>query len=167
MKEFINKVILGDCLEIMSLLPDKSIDMILCDLPYGVSSRNSWDNIIPFDILWENYRRVAKENAAIVLTATQPFASQLVMSNFAMFKYDLIWEKNKITGHLNANKMPLRSHEIILVFYDKQPAYNPQKTTGHKPANSFTVNGDNSKIYGKVKVGRTGGIKLIDSLNQC
>ncbi|MFA5600232.1 MAG: hypothetical protein WDA06_06500 [Phenylobacterium sp.] len=124
MKEFINKVILGDCLEIMSLLPDKSIDMILCDLPYGVSSRNSWDNIIPFDILWENYRRVAKENAAIVLTATQPFASQLVMSNFAMFKYDLIWEKNKITGHLNANKMPLRSHEIILVFYDKQPAYN-------------------------------------------
>ena len=133
-----NRIILGDCLTVMKDIDDQSIDMIFCDLPYGVTANNKWDVIIPFEKLWEQYSRITKQNAAIVLTATQPFASQLVMSNLDMFRYDLVWEKNKKTGFLNAKKMPLRSHESILVFYKKLPLYNPQKTTGHKPVNSYT-----------------------------
>lgn len=151
----INKIHLGECLELMKEIPDQSINMILCDLPYG-TSQNKWDIPINLDDLWEQYRRIVKKNAAIVLTAIQPFASQLVVSNFKWFKYDLIWKKNKSSGFLNANKMPLRQHESILVFYQKMPTYNPQKTFGHKPVNSFTKN-KTSTNYGKIKLGLKGG----------
>ncbi len=120
----INKIIQGDCLEIMKSIPDKSVDMILCDLPYG-TTQNKWDEIIPLDFLWVQYKRIIKENGVIVLTASQPFASKLVMSNLSMFKYDLIWDKKRPTGQLNVKKQPLRQHEHILIFYKKQPTYNP------------------------------------------
>jgi site-specific DNA-methyltransferase (adenine-specific) len=128
----LNKIYQMDCLEGMKLISDKSIDAIICDLPYGVTARNKWDVIIPFDPLWEQYERIIKDNGAIVLTATQPFASALVMSNPKLFRYEWIWEKTTPTGFLNAKKMPMRSHENILVFYKKLPTYNPQKTYGHK-----------------------------------
>jgi DNA modification methylase len=154
--EFVDKIILGDCLDLMKKIPDGVVDMVLTDLPYQVTSRNSWDVIIPFEPMWELIGRVAKENAALIFTATQPFASQLIMSNPKWFKFDLIWRKNKVHGHLNAKKMPLRNHEQILVFYRKQPTYNPQKTTGHKPVNSYTHHVDSSN-YGATRYGFSGG----------
>ncbi len=120
---------LGDCLERMSEIPDGSVDMVLCDLPYGTTACK-WDSVIPFESLWEHYRRMCKKNAAIVLTASQPFTSALVMSNTEMFKYELIWEKTKSTGFLDCSYRPMRSHENILVFYSSKPTYNPQKTQG-------------------------------------
>lgn len=119
----------GDCLERMKEIPGGSVDMILCDLPYGTTACK-WDSVIPFEPLWEQYRRIAKKNAAIVLTASQPFTSVLVSSNLKMFKYDWVWRKPKGTGHLNARKMPMRDKEDVLVFYAKQPTYNPQFTEG-------------------------------------
>jgi site-specific DNA-methyltransferase (adenine-specific) len=121
-----------DCLEVMKELPENYIDMVFCDLPYG-TTQNFWDNIIPFDELWEQYNRVVKDNGAIVLTAQQPFTSKLIVSNLSCFRYEWVWEKNKSTGHLNAKKMPMKSHENVCVFYKNLPTYNPQKTTGHKP----------------------------------
>jgi len=152
----LNEIVHGDCLDVMPLIESHSIDMVLCDLPYGTTARNRWDVIIPFDKLWEQYRRICKKDAIIVLTAAQPFASQLIASNPKMFKYDLIWEKNKSSGFLNAKKMPLRSHEHILVFYEKRGIYNPQKTTGHKPVNGFTKHVDSTN-YGITKLGISGG----------
>ena len=107
----------GDCLELMKDIPDASIDMILCDLPYG-TTRNKWDTIIPLEPLWEQYERVIKQNGAIVLFSQQPFTSTLVSSNPALFRYEWIWEKANSTGFLNANKMPLKLHENIAVFYN-------------------------------------------------
>jgi len=124
--DFINKIICGDCLEVMKDIPDKSIDMILCDLPYGTTACK-WDIIIPFKPLWKEYKRIIKDNGAIVLTASQPFTSMLVMSNLEWFKYEWIWEKSRPTRFLLANKLPLLSHENILIFYKNQPIYNPQK----------------------------------------
>jgi site-specific DNA-methyltransferase (adenine-specific) len=124
-----NKIILGNCLDEMSKIPNESIDMILCDLPYG-TTQCKWDTIIPFDELWKQYERIIKSNGAIVLTATQPFTSTLVMSNIKMFRYSLVWEKSKSTGYLNSKKMPMRAHEDILIFYKNLPTYNPQKTIG-------------------------------------
>lgn len=120
-----NKIIQGDCLEVMKDIPDKSIDMILCDLPYGTTACK-WDMIIPFEPLWEQYKRIIKDNGAIVLTASQPFTSALVMSNTKMFRYEWVWEKNKATGHLDSKKKPMKAHENICVFYKNQPTYNPQ-----------------------------------------
>ncbi len=145
-----NQILFGDCLDIMPTLRDESVDMVLADLPYGVT-QNEWDRVIPFDRLWDEYRRVTKRNAAIVLTATQPFAAQLIVSNTAMFRYDLIWRKNKSTGFLNANRMPLRQHEIILVFYRRLPVYHPQKSHGHKPVHSFTKHTSDGTNYGETK----------------
>jgi len=119
-----------DCLNGMKLIDDKSIDMILCDLPYGVTARNKWDIIIPFDKLWEQYKRIIKNNGAIVLNSQQPFTSQLIISNLKMFKYSWIWSKSQVSGFLNAKKQPLREHEDILVFYKKQCTYNPQMIKG-------------------------------------
>jgi site-specific DNA-methyltransferase (adenine-specific) len=119
----------GDCLEKMKLIPDGSVDMVMCDLPYGTTACK-WDSVIPFEPLWAAYKRVCKKNAAIVLTASQPFTSALVMSNLADFKYDWCWRKPKGTGHLNAKKMPMRDKEDILVFYRDQCTYNPQFSTG-------------------------------------
>ena len=130
MKLEINKSYLGDCLEIMPSIDDKSIDLILCDLPFGVT-KNKWDIIIPLDKLWEQYNRIIKDNGAIVLFAQGVFSAQLIMSNTKMYKYDLIYKKsNRTSGFLNANRQPLRNHEQILVFYKKQPTYNPQFTEG-------------------------------------
>jgi site-specific DNA-methyltransferase (adenine-specific) len=114
-----------DCLEGMKRIPDNSIDMILADLPYGTTACK-WDTIIPFEPLWEQYERVIKDNGAIILTASQPFTSALVMSNVKMFKYEWVWIKTKPTGFLNAKKQPLRTYEDICVFYNKQSLYNPQ-----------------------------------------
>lgn len=116
---------LGDCLERMREIPDGSVDMILCDLPYG-TTQNKWDAVIPFEPLWAEYWRVAKQGAAVVLTAAQPFTSALVMSQPKNFKYSWVWQKEAGTGLLNAKKQPLRDHEDVLVFYRSQPTYNPQ-----------------------------------------
>ena len=121
----LNEIIHGDCLEVMRQFPDKSIDMILCDLPYGTTACE-WDTVIPFEPLWEQYERIIKDNGAIVLFGMQPFTSALVMSNPKLFKYDWCWKKPRGTGHLNSNKQPLRDKEDILVFYKRQPTYNPQ-----------------------------------------
>ena len=115
----------GDCLDIMPLIPDKSVQLILCDLPYG-TTQNKWDAVIPFELLWNCYERIIKDNGAIVLTASQPFTSYLVMSNIKLFKYSLVWNKKIVTGFLNSKKQPLRQHEDLLVFYKKQPTYNPE-----------------------------------------
>lgn len=136
----------GDCLEVMKEIEDKSISLILCDLPYGVTARNKWDTIIPFDKLWEQYERIIKDNGAIVLTSQQPFTTSLIMSNPKLFRYTLVWHKTTPTGFLNANKMPLRSHEDIVVFYKKLPTYNPQKTKGHKRKVSKAEHKTNSKM---------------------
>ena len=125
MSEGKKEILLGDCLELMKDIPNGSIDMILCDLPYG-TTQCKWDSIIDLDLLWKQYERVIKDNGAIVLTATQPFSSLLVMSNTKIFKYEWIWQKSHPTGHLNSKRQPLRQHESILVFYKKQSTYNPQ-----------------------------------------
>ena len=115
----------------MKRIPDKQIDMILCDLPYGVTSRNKWDSQLPLVDLWQEYKRIIKDNGAILLFAQGMFTAKLMTSNPEMWRYNLIWEKTQPTGFLNAKRMPLRSHEDICVFYKKLPTYNPQKTTGH------------------------------------
>lgn len=120
----------GDCFELMRDIPDGSVDMILCDLPYGTSACR-WDTIIPFKPLWDEYNRVLKENGACVLFSCQPFTSKLIMSNIKNFRYEWIWHKTQAKGHLNAKKMPMRAHENIEVFYRKPPTYNPQMTHGH------------------------------------
>ena len=126
----LNKIYFEDCLKGMKKIDDKSIDIILCDLPYGVTSRNKLDSIIPFDKLWEQYERIIKDNGAIILTSIQPFTSITVCSNLKLFKYEWIWKKQQETGFLNSKKQPLRNHESILVFYKSQPTYNPQFTQG-------------------------------------
>ncbi|MGN0552005.1 MAG: DNA-methyltransferase [Oscillospiraceae bacterium] len=122
----------GDCLELMKAIPNESVDMILCDLPYGVTSRNQWDCIIPFEQLWEAYHRVVKDNGAIVLNCQQPFTTQLISSNLKEFKYCWVWYKKQTTGFLNAKKQPLRNCEDIAVFYKKQPTYNPEMRKGKR-----------------------------------
>lgn len=124
-------MLLGDCLELMAKIPDGTVDMILADLPYGTTSCR-WDVIIPFEPLWAEYRRIIKPNGAIVLTASQPFTSALVMSNPDWFRYEWIWDKKNPTMFALANKQPLKYHENILVFYGKQPTYNPIKWQGKK-----------------------------------
>lgn len=109
----------------MQSIKDKSIDMIVCDLPYGMT-KNKWDSIIPFENLWKEYHRIIKENGAIVLFGSQPFTSLLVTSNLKYFRYSLVWEKNKFSDFLNAKRKPMKVNEDILIFYKKQPTYNPQ-----------------------------------------
>lgn len=115
----------------MKKIPDKSIDMILCDLPYG-TTKNKWDTVIPFNFLWNQYRRIIKENGVIALFGSGMFSADMMTSNRNMWRYNIIWEKTQPTGFLNAKKMPLRTHEDICIFYKKPPIYNPQKTTGHE-----------------------------------
>lgn len=115
----------GDCLEVMQSLQDNSIDMVLCDLPYQMTACK-WDVLIPFDRLWESYKRVCKKDAAIVLFGSEPFSSYLRLSNINNFRYDWIWHKSSSGGFATAKKRPMKYHEIISVFYDKQPVYNPQ-----------------------------------------
>ena len=125
----LNEIYCGDCLEIMKDIPDKSIDMILCDLPYGTTSCK-WDTIIPFEPLWEQYKRIIKDNGAIVLTASQPFTSALVMSNVKMFKYEWIWNKKQSGSFLLAKYQPLKIIESVLVFSNGKTKYIPQMRTG-------------------------------------
>lgn len=124
------ELIHGDCLEVMKDIQTGSIDLILTDLPYG-TTRNKWDIVIPFEPLWEQYERIIKDNGAIILFGSGIFTAKLMLSNEKMWRYNLIWEKTTATGHLNAKKMPLRSHEDMCMFYKNLPTYNPQKTQGH------------------------------------
>lgn len=126
------KFIHGDCLEIMPTLADKSVDMILCDLPYGTTACK-WDTIIPFEPLWKQYKRLIKDNGAIVLTASQPFTSALVMSNPGWFKYCWVWVKEKGTGFAFSKKQPMRRTEDVVVFYKNQPLYNYEGDKLDKP----------------------------------
>ena len=119
-----NEIWLGDCIELMKDIPDNSVDMILCDLPYGITS-NEWDKPIPFAPLWKQYRRIVKNNSAIVLTASQPFTSALVMSNLKMFRYEWIWEKNMGSNFATTKYQPMKEHENILVFSKTTPTYYP------------------------------------------
>ena len=137
------KLMQGDCIELMSSIPNKSIDLILCDLPYGVTQNKS-DIIIPFDKLWEHYERIIKNNGAILLFGQGTFYVDLVNSNRKLFRYDLIWDKQLTSGFLNAKRMPLRQHEQIAVFYKKLPIYNPQFTQG-KPLHSKGISYKNKE----------------------
>lgn len=143
-----NKLLQGNCLNLMEQVPRKSIDLILCDLPYG-QTRNKWDVKLPLGPLWQHYLRIIKDNGAILLFANQPFTSELVLSNPKMFRYSLVWDKKNPSGFLNAKKMPLRYHEDILVFYKKTPVYNPQKTTGHTRKVVKRIKTTHSTNYGK------------------
>lgn len=127
--KYLNKVIQGDCLMEMKGIPDKSVDMILCDLPYG-TTQNKWDSVIDLKKLWKEYYRIIKDNGAIVLTSQGIFTAKLILSNEKDFKYKIVWIKSKATNFLNAKKQPLRKHEDICVFYKKQPNYNPQMSEG-------------------------------------
>lgn len=122
----------------MSNIPDKSVDLILCDLPYGTTSC-SWDQVIPFDRLWFHYNRICKDNAAVALTCSQPFTSALIMSNVAMFKYCWYWEKERLTNITQVKKRAGKTVEEVAVFYNKQPTYNPQMVTYHGPKRSNKV----------------------------
>ena len=119
----------GDCLEMMKNIPDKSIDCIICDLPYGTTACK-WDSIIPFEPLWEQYNRIIKDNGAIVLFGSEPFSSKLRMSNLKMFKYDWVWKKTMASNFALCKKQPFKKHEMVSVFYKKQPTYNPQMEVG-------------------------------------
>lgn len=144
------KLLNGNCLQLMKNIPDKSIDMILCDLPFN-TTRNQWDIAIPLETLWQSYNRIIKDNGAIVLFAQTPFNIILGNSNLKMLKYEWIWEKDNATGFLNAKKMPLKIHENILVFYKKLPLYNPQMRTGFKPYKC--KQGRHSSNYGDYQEG--------------
>ena len=122
----------GDCLERMKEIPDGSVDMVLCDLPYG-TTQNKWDSVIPFEPLWAQYWRVLKKNGAVVLTAQTPFDKVLGCSQIERLKYEWVWRKEAGTGFLNAKKAPLKNHENVIVFYRQQPTYNPQMRRGFKP----------------------------------
>jgi site-specific DNA-methyltransferase (adenine-specific) len=128
-KQFMNRVIEGDCLEVMCKVPSQSIDMVLCDLPYG-TTQNHWDSVIPLDQLWSHYERIIKDKGVIVLTGQGLFTANLMLSNPGLFKYKITWVKSKPTNFLNAKKQPLRKHEDICIFYKKQPNYSPQMSKG-------------------------------------
>lgn len=147
MKEFINQIINDDCFNIFPLIDDESIDMILCDLPYG-TTQCSWDTILPFDKLWKEYERIIKPNGAICLCGSEPFSSSLRMSNIKLFKYDWVWEKSRPNGFLNANKMPMKKHELISVFSIGKCRYNPQGLVRKIGQNKNT---GIENVYGKVK----------------
>jgi len=156
----VNQIIQGDCLEVMPNIPDKSIDMILCDLPYGTTACK-WDTIIPFEPLWKEYKRIIKDNGAIVLTASQPFTSILVMSNLKMFKYEWIWEKAVGSNFATLKYQPMKEHENTLIFGIGTLKYNPQmqERKGSGKARSMyayksnTISGD---AIGNLKTNRKG-----------
>lgn len=144
-----NTLMHGDCLELMGGIADQSIDLILCDLPYE-TTRNEWDFMVHLPAMWAHYKRICR--GAIVLTSQTPFDKVLGASNLQMLRYEWIWEKGNATGHLNANKMPMKAHENVLIFYDRMPTYNPQKTTGHPRKTALReVNAKQSSNYGRVE----------------
>jgi site-specific DNA-methyltransferase (adenine-specific) len=121
----------ADCFDVFPFIEDKSIDAIICDLPYGTTACK-WDSVLPLDKLWNEYKRVLKPNGVILLTASQPFTTVLIGNDLKMFKYNLVWDKVAVTNPMLAKKQPMRCHEDVLVFYDKQPTYNPQMRVGVK-----------------------------------
>lgn len=139
----------GDCLELMATIPSGSVDMVMCDLPYGTTACK-WDSVIPFAPLWAAYKRVCKPDAAIVLTASQPFTSALVMSNIGMFRYSLVWDKKGTTGFQTAKVMPLRRHEDVVIFYGAKPTYNPLMEERGKPRKKGGSKVDNG-CYGELR----------------
>lgn len=148
-------IYLGDCLELMKNIEDKSIDCIICDLPYA-KTHNEWDTVIPFEDLWVAYDRVIKDNGAIVLFGQGNFSAQLICSNLKEYRYTLIWNKVRTSGFLNAKRMPLPQHEDIMVFYKKLPTYNPQMWEGDKPSHkrgkkneTLGIMQTKGKVYGK------------------
>ena len=147
----LNTIYNEDCLEGMKRIPDGSIDMILCDLPYG-TTQNKWDTIIPFEPLWEQYERVIKDNGAIVLTANQPFTSALVMSNPKLFRYEWIWEKTKAANFMHLKRQPGKRHESVLVFYKKQPVYNPQMRVGEPYVDKRESRKQSKGTYGNINI---------------
>lgn len=140
----------GDCLELMRDIPDGSVDMVLCDLPYG-TTQCKWDSVISLPKLWEQYKRIIKNNGAIILFSAEPFTSMLITSNLDMFRYDIIWQKEQGTDFLNANRKPLRAHENICVFYRRMPTFNKQCGKG-KPYKAVNGNKDTS-CWGEFKQG--------------
>ena len=146
----------GDCLELMKGVPDGSVDMILCDLPYGTTACK-WDAIIPFDPLWQQYERIIKDNGAIVLTGQEPFSSHLRMSNINDYRYDWKWDKVVGSNFVNARRMPLKVYEDVMVFYKRQPTYNPQMTLREK--RNFRVSGKKGNISNRVN-----GVKQLDGV---
>jgi len=144
----------ADCFDVFPFIEDKSVNLILCDLPYGTTACK-WDTIIPFDKLWEQYERIIKPNGAIVLFGQEPFSSYLRVSNISSYRYDWIWKKNSGSNFLFANKQPMKMNEIISVFYKKQPIYNPQKTDAvngyYTNKNSINKGKDNSMQTGNFK----------------
>lgn len=126
---YLNQVIGGDCLRVMKNIPSGSIDMILCDLPYG-TTRNRWDSVIDLDLLWKQYERIISERGVIALTSQGLFTARLILSNEKLFRYKIVWIKSKSTNFLNARRQPLRKHEDICIFYKNPPVYNPQMSPG-------------------------------------
>lgn len=145
----------GDCLTELPSIAAGSVDLVIADLPYGMT-RNQWDCRIELQRLWPELQRVAKPMAAILMFAAPPFDKLVASSNPSEYRYDWVWEKSNATGHLNANRMPLKAHENVCVFYRETPTYNPQKTTGHKPVNSFYTRHSGSN-YGNAERSRAGG----------
>jgi site-specific DNA-methyltransferase (adenine-specific) len=154
-----NSLVCSDCFDAMKYIEDKSVDMILADLPFG-TTQCKWDSVLPLDELWIHYKRIIKDNGAILLFGQTPFDKVLGCSNLGWLKYEWIWEKTQATGYFNAKKMPMKSHENILVFYENLPKFNPQKTSGHKPINKYTKRIDiqnKTELYGKVNKQISGG----------
>jgi len=159
------KLLQGDCLKLMAKLAAQSVDMILCDLPYGTTV-NKWDTIIPFEPLWEQYKRIIKPNGAIVLFGAQPFTSALVMSNPKMFKYVWVWRKNSGSGFATAKYQPMRYHEDVLIFCEGRTIYNPQKTERNSEASKKACRKPIRSGAGKsehVTGLKSGGYTLYDS----
>jgi site-specific DNA-methyltransferase (adenine-specific) len=138
----------ADCFDVFPFIEDKSIDAIICDLPYGTTACK-WDSVLPFDKLWEHYNRVIKDNGVIILFGREPFSSKVRLSNEFNYRYDWIWEKSKATNFLFAKQMPLIAHEDIMIFYKKLPTYNPQKTKG-KPYNKGFEKRNEIEAVGKI-----------------
>lgn len=147
----INTILNGDCHQLLKNIDTGSIKMILADFPYG-KTKCPWDSVLDLNIIWKEFNRILKQDGVVILTAQFPYDKVLAMSNIGDFKYEWIWEKSQATGHFNAKKMPMKAHETVLVFYKGSPTYNPQKTQGHKPVNTYTKRkemADKCEIYNK------------------
>jgi site-specific DNA-methyltransferase (adenine-specific) len=150
--DYINKILCGDCLQVMKDIPDNSIDMVLTDPPYGTTAC-SWDSIIPLDLMWEQLKRIIKNKGAIVLFGSQPFTTKLINSNINMFKYEWIWNKTFGKDPFATNRRPMKSHENILLFYYSQPVFNPQKTKGIPYSDKRKGIKINAQHYNKDRIG--------------
>lgn len=146
----LNKIYLGDCIDIMNQLPEKSIDLVICDLPYG-TTKCKWDIVVSFEKLWNCYKKICKKNCAILLFGTEPFSSNLRLSNLSDYRYDWIWNKKRAANFLFANKQPGKITENISVFYEKQPKYNPQKILNPKGIHKGSFYKNSKKISKNVK----------------